>query len=89
MAVTFFLFASVGLPPTAVLRQSERRFPHAVPEIVNRRSLCRSTLAHRSKLQLIRNFIHLRALAIFRIQIHAFAAWLQGNAQVTISGIPA
>jgi hypothetical protein len=77
----------VALSPTAVTQLAQRQFPHAgVAEIVNCRCASHVTSGYPRKLHLIRNFTHLRALAIFRIQIHAFAAWLQGNAQVTISG---
>jgi hypothetical protein len=84
--------AGVVLSPTAVPQLTERQFPHAgVPEIVNCRSASYVTLGdQQTSLQwLCRFFSQVGALAIFHAHIHAFAAWLQGNAQVTISGTPA
>jgi len=76
MAVTPSPVAVVGFSPAAVTQLTERQFPHAgVPEIVNCRSASYVTSGICGKLH-----AH---------QICNAAAWLQGNAQVTISGTPA
>jgi hypothetical protein len=78
MAVTSSPVAVVAgeLSPAAVTQLTERQFPHAgVPEIVNCRSASYVTSGVFGKLH-----AH---------QICNAAAWLQGNAQVTISGTPA
>lgn len=90
MAIVLFSpTTDVALSPTAVTQLAERQFPHAgVPEIVNCRSASYVTFGYQKTSQqwLCRFFSQFRALAIFRIQIRNYAAWLQGNAQVTISG---
>jgi hypothetical protein len=78
--------------PAAVTQLTERQFPHAgVPEIVNCRSASYVTSGYqKTALKTLFCFLSaLRALAIFCGRIRDFAAWLQGNAQVTISGTPA
>jgi hypothetical protein len=82
----------LGCSPATVTQLTERQFPHAgVPEIVNCRSASYVTLGvQKTSLQWLSSFFsQLRVLANFRIQTRHFAAWLQGNAQVTISGTPA
>jgi len=96
MAIVLFSpTADVALSPatvTQLTQLTERQFPHAgVPEIVNCRSASYVTLGvQKTSLQWLSSFFsQLRVLANFRIQTRHFAAWLQGNAQVTISGTPA
>ena len=91
MAVTSSSVVVVAgeLSPAEVTQLTERQFPHAgVPEIVNCRSASYVTSGYqKTSLQwLCRLFSQFRALAIFCGRIRDFAAWLQGNAQVTISG---
>jgi hypothetical protein len=82
----------LGCSPATVTQLAERQFPHAgVPEIVNCRSASYVTSGNRKECHRIRNFSSspIAALAHFCQQVQNFAAWLQGNAQVTIFGTPA
>jgi hypothetical protein len=74
-----------------VTQLAEREFPHGgVPEIVNCRSASYVTSGNR-KIHPVPNFSSLTIAALAHLceQVRHFAAWLQGNAQVTISGTPA
>ena len=89
MAVTFSPVAVVGFSPATVTHLTERQFPHAgVPEIVNCRSASYVTSGYRRESHRMRKFNSspIAALMLLYAQIRDFAAWLQGNAQVTISG---
>ena len=82
----------LGCSPATVTQLAARQFPHAgVPEIVNCRATSYVTSGYqKTSLQsLCLVFSQFRALAIFCVRIRNLAAWLQGNAQVTISGTPA
>jgi hypothetical protein len=86
------LLNEFGCSPATVTQLTQRQFPHAgVPEIVNCRSASYVTSGNRSESHRMRNFSSspIAALALLRVQVRDFAAWLQGNAQVTISGTPA
>jgi hypothetical protein len=81
------------------MQLAERLFPRAgVPEIVNCRSASCITLGLRKTLGFTRctaivlapSTGHLCAFWTYACSpLHHVAAWLQGNAQVTISGTPA
>jgi hypothetical protein len=86
------LLNELGCSPVTVTQLTERQFPHAgVPEIVNCRSASYVTSGYRRDSLRMRNFNSspVAALELLCVQIRDFAAWLQGNAQVTISGTPA
>jgi hypothetical protein len=92
MAVISSFASFVALSPTAVTQLTERQFPHAgVPEIVNCRSASYVTSGCRRESHRMRNFnfSHIAPQALLCMQVRDFAAWLQGDAQVTISGTPA
>jgi hypothetical protein len=96
MAVTSSSVVVVAgeLSPAEVTQLTQRQFPHAgVPEIVNCRSASYVTSGifkklHACQCPFLANLCTL-APAIVCTQIRDAAAWLQGNAQVTISGTPA
>jgi hypothetical protein len=75
-----------------VTQLAERQFPHAgVPEIVNCRSASYVTSGYQRETHRMRNFNSSPIAALLHLceSVRHFAAWLQGNAQVTISGTPA
>jgi hypothetical protein len=84
MAIVLSLLMT-WLSPTAVTQQRVWRAPHTVPEIVTHHTLCCITLGMRNK-RSSRSPIQLPIQIGNASPVALFAAWLQGNARVTISG---